>query len=51
MVTKFKLDERLQVMVPVEMKTENPDGRAIYSHFRRFEVATDAVIPATPPEK
>ena len=45
MVTKFKLDERLQVTVPVEMRTENPDGVAIYSNFRRFDVSTDTVIP------
>lgn len=49
MTTKFKLDDRLQVMVPVEMKTENPDGRAIYSNFRRFGVETDTKIPAPPP--
>ena len=46
MVTKFKLDDRLQVMVPNEMRTQNPDGLAIYSNFRRFEVATDTAIPA-----
>ena len=45
MVTKFKLDERLQVTVPVEMRTQNPDGVAIYSNFRRFDVSTDTVIP------
>jgi hypothetical protein len=46
MVTKFKIDERLQVTVPVEMRTQNPDGVAIYSNFRRFDVSTEAVIPA-----
>ena len=45
MVTTFRLDERLQVTVPVEMRTENPDGRAIYTGFRRFGVETDTVIP------
>jgi len=45
MVTKFKLDERLQVTVPVEMRTQNPDGLAIYSNFRRFDVSTDTIIP------
>jgi hypothetical protein len=44
MITKFKLDERLQVMVPVEMRTQNPDGLATYSNFRRFEVATDTAL-------
>lgn len=48
MVTRFKLDERLQVTVPVEMRTENPDGVAVYSNFRRFGVQTDTQIP-TPP--
>ncbi len=48
MVTKFRLDDRLQVTVPVEMKTENPDGVATYTNFRRFGVDTDAAIP-TPP--
>src|SRR6185503_12158809 len=53
MITKFKLDERLQVMVPVEMRTENPDGHAVYSNFRRFEVATnsDVQTPPSPPAK
>jgi len=49
MITKFKLDDRLQVMVPIEMRTKNPDGVAIYSNFRRFEVATNsAVQPPSP---
>jgi len=51
MVTTFKLDERLQVMVPVEMKTENPDGHAVYSNFRRFEVATDSIVQPPSPAK
>jgi hypothetical protein len=53
MMTKFRLDERLQVMVPVEMRTENPDGHATYSNFRRFEVATnsDVQTPPSPPAK
>ena len=49
MVTKYRLDDRLQVTVPVEMKTENPDGLATYTNFRRFGVETDAVIPVSPP--
>jgi VWFA-related protein len=48
MVTKFKLDERLQVTVPVEMRTQNPDGVATYTNFRRFGVDTETKIP-TPP--
>jgi len=52
MVTKFKLDEGLQVIVPVEMRTENPEGHATYSNFRRFEVAaTSDVQPLPPPAK
>ena len=39
-VTIFKLDERLQVMVPAEMRTRNPNGVAVYSNFRRFAVST-----------
>ena len=38
--TTFKLDERLQVMVPAEMRTKNPNGVAVYSDFRRFDVST-----------
>jgi hypothetical protein len=38
--TTFKLDERLQVMVPAEMRTKNPSGVAVYSNFRRFDVST-----------
>jgi hypothetical protein len=45
---EFKLDDRLQVTVPVEMRTQNPDGVAIYSNFRRFGVETDTKIQ-TPP--
>jgi hypothetical protein len=45
MVTKFRLDERLQVTVPVEMRTQNPDGVATYTNFRRFGVETDSRIP------
>ena len=52
MITKFRLDDRLQVTVPVEMRTENPDGLATYSNYRRFGVETDAAIPlpSPPPE-
>lgn len=46
MTTTFRLDERLQVTVPIEMRTENPDGVATYTNFRRFGVETDTTIPA-----
>jgi VWFA-related protein len=50
-VTKFKVDDKLQVTVPIEMRTKNPEGVALYSNFRRFEVATEAIIPTPPPQK
>ena len=45
MVTKFRLDDRLQVTVPVEMRTRNPEGIATYTNFRRFGVETDTNLP------
>ena len=48
MVTKFRVDDKLQVTVPIEMRTQNPEGVALYSNFRRFAVATESAIP-TPP--
>ena len=48
MVTTFRLDDRYQVTVPAEMRTENPDGVAVYTNFRRFGVETDTTIPAPP---
>jgi VWFA-related protein len=45
MVTKFRLDERLQVTVPIEMRTRNPEGVATYTNFRRFGVETDTTVP------
>ena len=45
MITKFRLDDRLQITVPIEMRTENPDGLATYSNFRRFGIETDTAIP------
>jgi hypothetical protein len=44
-LTKFRLDDRLQIMVPDEMRTENPSGVATYSNFRRFNVDTQFVVP------
>jgi VWFA-related protein len=49
-VTQFKVDDRLQVTVPVQMRTRNPDGVATYSNFRRFGVQTNTVIPGADPE-
>jgi hypothetical protein len=45
MITRFTLDERLQVMVPQTMRTRNPDGMATYTNLRRFVVATETAIP------
>jgi hypothetical protein len=42
--TTFKLDERLQVMVPDRMQTRNPEGTAVYSNFRRFTVSAATAI-------
>jgi hypothetical protein len=44
-LTKYKLDEKLQIMVPDEMRTENPSGLATYSNFVRSTVATQFVVP------
>jgi VWFA-related protein len=44
MVTRFALDPRLQIVVPQQMRTENPTGVATYSNFRRFNVETDTTI-------
>jgi VWFA-related protein len=45
MVTKFGVDDRLQVAVPVEMRTRNPEGVATYTNFRRFGVETRTTVP------
>ena len=42
--TTFKLDERLQVMVPDRMQTRNPEGTAVYTNFRRFTVSAATAI-------
>jgi hypothetical protein len=48
-VTKFRLDDRLQIMVPEQMRTQNPAGVATYTNFRRFSVQTEtAVAPDRP---
>jgi hypothetical protein len=47
-VTRFTLDQRLQIMVPEQMRTQNPNGVAAYSHFRRFNVATETAVEAKP---
>ena len=55
MVTRFGLDDRLQVTVPVEMRTRNPEGIATYTNFRRFGVETDSNVPlpqsSDPPQR
>ena len=47
-VTRFRVDDRLQIMVPEVMRTRNPAGVATYSNFRRFNVQTDTRIPDPP---
>jgi hypothetical protein len=44
MVTRFAVDDRLQIMVPQTMRTQNPAGVATYSNFRRFTVETKTDI-------
>jgi hypothetical protein len=46
MTTRFRLDDRLQVMVPEMMRTENPSAVVTYTNFRRFNVETETSIPA-----
>ena len=48
MVTKFRVDDGLQVTVPVEMRTRNPEGIATYSNFRRFGVEIGTTVPLPP---
>ena len=43
-ITRFAIDPRLQIVVPQQMRTENPTGVATYSNFRRFRVDTDTAI-------
>jgi hypothetical protein len=44
-LTKYKLDEKLQIMVPDEMRTENPSGVATYGNWARRRVDTQFVVP------
>jgi hypothetical protein len=44
-LTKFKVDEGLQIMVPDTMRTENPSGLATYSNFKRTGVNTQFAVP------
>jgi hypothetical protein len=46
--TRFRLDDRLQIMIPEVMRTRNPAGVATYSDFRRFNVQTDTESPDPP---
>jgi hypothetical protein len=48
MVTTYRPDDRLQVTVPVEMRTRNPEGIATYTNFRRFGVETTTTVPLPP---
>ena len=43
-VTRFRLDDRLQIMVPEQMRTRNPDGVAVYSNYRRFTVQSETEV-------
>jgi hypothetical protein len=47
-ITTFTLNPRLQIMVPEQMRTENPKGVATYSNFRRFRVETDTAVDTEP---
>lgn len=42
--TTFRFDETLQITVPAQMRTRNPDGEATYSNLRRFSVQTEETI-------
>jgi hypothetical protein len=44
-LTKFRLDDKLQIMVPDTMRTENPKGVATYSNFGQKGVDTQFVLP------
>ncbi|HET9359198.1 MAG TPA: VWA domain-containing protein [Vicinamibacterales bacterium] len=44
-LTRFKVDEHLQIMVPDTMRTENPKGVATYSNFSRTGIDTRFVLP------
>ena len=44
-LTRFKVDEHLQIMVPDTMRTENPKGVATYSNFGRTGTDTRFVLP------
>jgi hypothetical protein len=44
LTTRFGEDPRLGVTVPLEMKTENPEGRAVYSNYRRFAINVNEAL-------
>jgi hypothetical protein len=48
LVTKFGLDARLQMMVPLELRATDAGGAATstatYTNFRRFDVKTDELL-------
>jgi hypothetical protein len=43
-LTTFTLEDRLQIMVPDTMRTENPSGTAAYSNFERSTVDTQFAV-------
>jgi hypothetical protein len=42
--TSFAIEERLGIMLPLRMRTKEPDGDAAYSNFRRFNVRTETEL-------
>jgi hypothetical protein len=49
LTTRFGEDARLGMMVPTEMRTENPDGRAVYSNYRRFNINVNEALQVPKP--
>jgi hypothetical protein len=44
--TTFAMDARLQLMVPAKMETQKPEGKAVYTNFRRFLIQVNEAIEA-----
>jgi len=42
--TRYRVDPTLQIMVPEEMRTENPKGVATYRNFRRWGVGIETIF-------
>jgi hypothetical protein len=49
--TRFGLQEELGIMVPVHMRTKNPDATAGYTDFRRFFIEVDGALELPPPAR